>query len=165
MHCWIGILAVSCVLAAGCNRQTPPAPVAANASSSAPHDAHPPDPQKRTTLLGNLGNYHRGISSAVPQAQQFFDEGLTLLYGFNHEEAYRSFDRAAALDPKTFRSVTLRNMLRSWKELVEATESHDQVVNVVHGALRHYDLPDLIELAGAERVQVLDPAGVMGFSS
>jgi hypothetical protein len=51
-------------------------------------------------LLGNLGNYHRAIGTSVPQAQQFFDEGLTLLYGFNHEEAFRSFDRAAALDPK-----------------------------------------------------------------
>ena len=27
------------------------------------------------------------------EAQQFFDEGLTLLYGFNHDEAFRSFER------------------------------------------------------------------------
>jgi tetratricopeptide (TPR) repeat protein len=55
----------------------------------------------RTTLLGNLGSYHRGIATANAEARRFFDEGLTLLYGFNHEEAFRSFERAAALDPKT----------------------------------------------------------------
>lgn len=54
----------------------------------------------RTTLLGNLGAYSRPIATSVPDAQRFFDEGLTLLYGFNHEEALRSFARAAALDPR-----------------------------------------------------------------
>src|SRR6266566_2709080 len=34
------------------------------------------------------------------QAQQFFDQGLKLVYGFNHDEARRSFQRAAQLDPK-----------------------------------------------------------------
>src|SRR5262249_9657195 len=54
----------------------------------------------RTTLLGNLGTHHRSMTTSVPEAQSFFDEGLTLLYGFNHEEAFRSFERAAALDAK-----------------------------------------------------------------
>jgi tetratricopeptide (TPR) repeat protein len=52
----------------------------------------------RTALLGNLGSYHRAITASL-EAQAFFDEGLTLLYGFNHEEAFRSFRRAASLDP------------------------------------------------------------------
>jgi hypothetical protein len=52
----------------------------------------------RTAPLDGLGRYHRAIRTTVVEAQTFFDEGLTLLYGFNHEEAFRSFERAAALD-------------------------------------------------------------------
>jgi len=74
-----------------------PEPPATNQSS---HDAHPPAaPAPRTTLLGNLGSHHRPIKTGSPDAQQFFDEGLTLLYGFNHEESFKSFERAASLDP------------------------------------------------------------------
>src|SRR4029078_3989405 len=58
-------------------------------------------PAARTTLLGNLGSYHHAITTTNSDAQKFFDEGLTLLYGFNHEEAYRSFERAAALDDRS----------------------------------------------------------------
>ena len=36
----------------------------------------------------------------IRKAQQFFDQGLKLVYGFNHDEARRSFQRAAELDPK-----------------------------------------------------------------
>jgi tetratricopeptide (TPR) repeat protein len=67
-------------------------------AAGASHDAHATGATARTTLLGNLGSYHRTIT-ASEEAQKFFDEGLTLLYGFNHEEAFRSFERAATLDP------------------------------------------------------------------
>ncbi len=53
----------------------------------------------RTTLLGELGAHHRTIKTSNAEAQKFFDEGLTLLFGFNHEESFKSFERAAALDP------------------------------------------------------------------
>ena len=56
-------------------------------------------PAPRTALLPDLGPYHRQIQTSNADAQTFFDEALTLLYGFNHEEALRSFERAAALDP------------------------------------------------------------------
>ena len=52
----------------------------------------------RTALLGNLGSYHRAIKTTNADAQKFFDEGLTLLYGFNHEESFKSFELAAAKD-------------------------------------------------------------------
>jgi hypothetical protein len=58
-------------------------------------------PVPRTTLLGGLGAYHREIRTASAEAQRFFDEGLNLLYGFNHEEAFASFGRAATLDPRS----------------------------------------------------------------
>lgn len=43
--------------------------------------------------------YHRTITTASPAAQAWFDQGLQLLYGFNHDEAIRSFERAAEIDP------------------------------------------------------------------
>src|SRR5712692_8715000 len=52
------------------------------------------------TLLSGLGDLHHPVSTKNPQAQQFFDQGLRLIYAFNHDEAARSFQRAADLDPK-----------------------------------------------------------------
>jgi tetratricopeptide (TPR) repeat protein len=78
---------------AACRREEPP-PSAAGHGAGHAASGQP----ARTTLLGNLGAYHRPITTSNGDAQKFFDEGLTLLYGFNHEEAFRSFERAAALD-------------------------------------------------------------------
>jgi cephalosporin-C deacetylase-like acetyl esterase len=64
---------------------------------------------------------------------------------------------AAALDPSRFESVRLKRMIRSWAEVVAAPESLNQLVNAVHGALRHYDLPDLVELAGKDLVKIEKP--------
>ncbi len=50
-------------------------------------------------LLDTLGSYHRPISSNSPQAQAYFDQGLRLLYAFNHEEAQAAFEEAARRDP------------------------------------------------------------------
>lgn len=52
------------------------------------------------TLLDGLGTYSRTISSATPEAQKYFDQGLNLLYGFNRYEALRSFRKAAELAPR-----------------------------------------------------------------
>jgi tetratricopeptide (TPR) repeat protein len=51
-------------------------------------------------LFQQLGNHHHPISSTSKLAQRYFDQGLTLAYGFNHAEAARSFTEAAKLDPK-----------------------------------------------------------------
>jgi len=69
---------------------------------------------------------------------------------------------AAALDPDRFASVRLENMIRSWTEIVSTPENLNQAASVVHGALAHYDLPDLIELAGASKVRVEEPLDVLG---
>jgi tetratricopeptide (TPR) repeat protein len=50
-------------------------------------------------LMEGYGGLHHPVSTAVPEAQQFFDQGLRLVYAFNHEEAARSFEHAAELDP------------------------------------------------------------------
>lgn len=46
-----------------------------------------------------FNGYHREITTEVPEAQAWFDQGIQLLYGFNHDEAIRSFERAAEIDP------------------------------------------------------------------
>ena len=50
-------------------------------------------------LFEGLGHFHRGISSHSAPAQAYFDQGMRLLWAFNHDEATRSFAQAAKLDP------------------------------------------------------------------
>lgn len=50
-------------------------------------------------LLDGMSDHHFEISTEDTLAQKFFDQGLMLSYGFNHEEANRSFRQAAELDP------------------------------------------------------------------
>ena len=64
------------------------------------HEHHAGTQEKPATLLKGLGDHHHPIATTSPQAQRFFDQGLILAYGFNHEEAIRSFRRAAELDPR-----------------------------------------------------------------
>jgi tetratricopeptide (TPR) repeat protein len=61
---------------------------------------HPPArPIKPAVLMPGLGRHHHPVSTKNEQAQRFFDQGLTLLFAFNHDHAVRSFRRAAELDP------------------------------------------------------------------
>jgi tetratricopeptide (TPR) repeat protein len=50
-------------------------------------------------LIPGLGSHHHPIQIHGALGQKLFDQGMTLLYAFNHEEAIRSFRRAAAVDP------------------------------------------------------------------
>jgi len=51
-------------------------------------------------LVNGLGDLHHPVSTHNPEAQKFFDQGLRFIYAFNHDEAARSFQHAAELDPK-----------------------------------------------------------------
>jgi tetratricopeptide (TPR) repeat protein len=53
----------------------------------------------RGRLYADMGSHTRPISTDSARAQRFFDQGLQLTYGFNHDEAVRSYRRAAELDP------------------------------------------------------------------
>src|SRR5712691_12343839 len=64
-----------------------------------PDHAAPAKP-KSATLMTGYGNWHHPVSTKNAQAQAFFDQGLRQIYAFNHDEAARSFQRAAELDPK-----------------------------------------------------------------
>src|SRR6187401_3047473 len=50
-------------------------------------------------LLEGLGSHQWTVTTKVPRAQQFFNQGLRLLYAFNHPESLRAFQEAARLDP------------------------------------------------------------------
>jgi tetratricopeptide (TPR) repeat protein len=57
-------------------------------------------PAKSADLsMTTIGRHHHSITTKIPEVQDYFDQGITLLYGFNHEEAARSFQRAAESDP------------------------------------------------------------------
>jgi tetratricopeptide (TPR) repeat protein len=50
-------------------------------------------------LYDNLGDHHYAITTEVPLAQRYFDQGLRLYYAFNHAEAIRAFEQGTRLDP------------------------------------------------------------------
>jgi tetratricopeptide (TPR) repeat protein len=60
---------------------------------------HETPKEKPAVLLPGLGIWRHPISTASPEAQKFFDQGLTLVYSFNKHEALRSFRKAVELDP------------------------------------------------------------------
>ena len=62
------------------------------------HPAH--NQSQPATLMSGLGDLHHPVSTSNPEAQKFFDQGLRLIFAFNHDEAARSFGHAAELDPK-----------------------------------------------------------------
>lgn len=50
-------------------------------------------------LMDNLGDHSHAITTGDPVAQRYFDQGLRLMYAFNHAEAIRSFRAATQVDP------------------------------------------------------------------
>jgi tetratricopeptide (TPR) repeat protein len=77
------------------------AALAAATGAVAQHAGHAPLPAVATELHPGLGGYHFPITTASADAQTYFDQGIGLLYGFNHDEAARYFRRAAELDPRS----------------------------------------------------------------
>ena len=69
-------------------------------STATAQHPHENKPVKVVELHPGLGNYHHPITTKSAEAQTYFDQGLTLLYAFNHDEAARYFHRAAELDPE-----------------------------------------------------------------
>ncbi len=55
--------------------------------------------EEAVRLQENLGRHYFRISTPNPMAQRYFDQGMILMYGFNHAEAARSFQYAQTLDP------------------------------------------------------------------
>jgi tetratricopeptide (TPR) repeat protein len=68
---------------------------------SAQHADHPKKDagDQPATQMPGLGSHHHPVSTTSAEAQKFFDQGLSFVYAFNHDEAIRSFKHAAELDP------------------------------------------------------------------
>src|SRR5262245_1778152 len=64
------------------------------------HHHHTDTVAKPASAMTGLGERHHPVSTRNAEAQRFFNQGLALVYAFNHEEAARSFRRAAELDPQ-----------------------------------------------------------------
>lgn len=54
----------------------------------------------REPFFNGLGRHTRQVTTNSAVAQRYFDQGLAFLFGFNHEEAIRSFEAAAISDPQ-----------------------------------------------------------------
>lgn len=55
--------------------------------------------QPAVPLFEDLGSLHHAVTTSNERAQKYFDQGLRLVYGFNHDEAERAFREAARMDP------------------------------------------------------------------
>ena len=64
------------------------------------HSHAPAKEAAPATLEVGLGDVNHPVSTTNPEAQMFFNQGLSYIYAFNHEEAIRSFKQAAQLDPQ-----------------------------------------------------------------
>lgn len=67
--------------------------------AAAQHDHGGPAATDSPPLFEGLSPLTHPVTTAAPQAQKYFDQGLRLSYAFNHDEAGRAFREAARLDP------------------------------------------------------------------
>ena len=82
------------LLVSGCAAQKTDTSHASDSSHAAHAAAGPP------VLYDSLGSYSYRITTASSDGQRWFDQGLRLIYAFNHHEAHRAFAQATRLDPK-----------------------------------------------------------------
>jgi tetratricopeptide (TPR) repeat protein len=104
------LLASSLLTVVGCSKSVTPPTTAASATPMATPVGTDANQMARlpstitewahgALMYVGLGNVHRSITTRSPEAQRYFDQGLSLTWAFNHDEATRSFARAAELDP------------------------------------------------------------------
>src|SRR5690606_4643287 len=73
----------------GCATTTPVEPVD-HLSVAAP----------KAQAFDGMGDHTRTITTGSPEAQRWFNQGLAWMYAFNHDEAIRSYAKAAEIDPQ-----------------------------------------------------------------
>jgi hypothetical protein len=71
---------------------------------------------------------------------------------------------AVALEPDLFHSLDLHGTLSSWESVVETPRAANQLSSAIHGALRVYDLPNLVSLLG-KKVRVFEAVDASGKSA
>src|SRR5437763_284445 len=94
---------------------------------------------KPVTIMPGLGDLHHPVSSKNSEAQQFFDQGLRLIYAFNHDEAARSFQHAGELDPK---------LAMAWWGVAEAVgPNYNDPASDERFAQAHSDIQKAVDLS------------------
>jgi tetratricopeptide (TPR) repeat protein len=83
---------------AACSSPRPDPPKSAAQQGHVGHGQ--PVADGRPVFYDSLGSYSYRITTASPEAQRWFDQGLRLVYAFNHNEAQRAFRQASLLDPQ-----------------------------------------------------------------
>lgn len=69
---------------------------------------------------------------------------------------------AAALEPQLIASIRIERSITSWSRVVRTPVTRNQLINCVHGALRTYDLPDLLATLPAGKATIIDPIDPAG---
>jgi tetratricopeptide (TPR) repeat protein len=88
--CWT-IVVLACAVRAGVADELPVRVLESEASSE--------KAVGQARLYAGFVGYTRQVTTDSAEAQRWFDQGLQLLYGYNHDEAIRSFEKAAEIDP------------------------------------------------------------------
>ncbi len=71
---------------------------------------------------------------------------------------------ATALEPDLFQSVKLRQSLVSWSNVISTPVTKGALINVIHGALKTYDLPNLVTALGQDKIKLEEPVNSKGES-
>ena len=85
-------------------------------------------PRQAAYLMGDTGNVSFPVTTAIPEAQAFFNQGAGQLHGFWYFEAERSFRQVALLDPNCAMAywgmahANIENRSRGAKFIAKATE-------------------------------------------
>ncbi|WP_437727434.1 tetratricopeptide repeat protein [Sorangium sp. So ce861] len=87
----------ACAALAACGAA--PRPASPGAEPPPRHGAAGPPFAERVPLFEGIGSLHHPVTTSSELAQRYFDQGLRLVYAFNHDEARRAFEEAARLDP------------------------------------------------------------------
>ena len=85
------------LLTGACSDTRDTTPTAAQAE---PAVSSPAEAALGATLLQGLGDHDFPVTSNHPEVQRWFNQGLMLTYGFNHDAAERAFLKATQLDPQ-----------------------------------------------------------------
>lgn len=94
-----GLLCGSLVAACGAPASQSSQSSLSSESSESPSGTGPGVARPTETAVKRPGRHHHAIRTSSAEAQAAFDDGMTYVFGFNHEEAIRSFETAARIDP------------------------------------------------------------------
>ena len=94
------LMALVLSLVAACQPVRPVTQEAGMAGEAHSHEMPAVSADGETSLMDNLGSHVHPISTDNEMAQKYFNQGLILAFGFNHELAIASFKEALKHDPE-----------------------------------------------------------------